>query len=1185
MSGILLEAARSLSGEVWHHAVLALLHTLWQAGVLAGLWWLLARRIAATRARLRYGLVLGMLGAVVVAGLVAFALLEQPVRARAADSGLSRLADHPRNEAGWAVEAVQGQAASLPSRPNPERSSAGTGGTAVSSAGWTCWAALAWLAGLAVMLGRLTRCVRHAGRLRRQTAGAASVRLREVMDDLLQRAPLRRPVRLALTTLLRTPATVGVIWPVVLVPASLASELPVEQLRLMLAHELAHIRRWDYLVNVGQLLVEAILFFNPAVWWLSRQVRLEREACCDAAAIAWTGRRMDYAQTLADCARRLGAPGTGWGQRVPAFADSGRTGPVVERLRRIVRPQRRPEVALPWYSLAGVTVACLLLLGLLQNGTFLAVAAAQKLLSPQQRQAKMEEVRRDFGGPDGNENSAELSLNPANNIEIKGVVRLADGRPAPRNTIVMLNVQSASAGLSAGCMTDGQGAFSYQARRGVVYAMAQADGYAPARIGPLRGDDTQALHNIRLTLETGFAASIVFVDPAGRPIPGARVNTSLKASPSSHMGGGKYTADDQGRLTIDHCGGVPMRVAVTAAGYQFDQRDLTFGPNHPLTWMLQTARPTTGLVLGADGRPVAGATARQLSRRGFADIDTDPSPNQLDFMPVLATSDARGRLVFTSLRDNCSYAVYISAPGCGPEIVHHVQAGDGEVLVKLGPPRTIHGRIVGDLSTLADKSGGGQKKHELRYELSYRAKENVVHSWSETTEVKAVPGGGTFQIDNVPPCQVSFDLGADSHNLDMTPTGKTAEVTLDLRPVPTVQRPVMVKLIVPPGQPMPTGKLRVDYVAPNHPNGYRPFWLPVDAHGVVRIDVPVPTKFRYETGELVGYWVAEKSEIPVPAGKEPLVLEVPAFPAGAIYGLVRGVDGQPCDRFNILVDTIKAPTGVAPLNLWSAQNHLRGDGSGRFVVSPLVLGGRYRLTVTSSDVGSPAAVVSEVFAIDAQHPVAQADLQFVEGRPVVVQVLGPDGKPAAGVRASLDLNRNSGGSSSTQRTTDRDGKITFQHVNSAMPGTYRWTIQAGPDTCGTSVPVDWKAGPQVIHLKKGLTARGLVIEARTGRPVPGAVVRLGPSEYDDGGFWGMLETRTNTKGEWSFANLEPRTYRAYVNDAVPVGTLITENADGSTSYTTPPGAAGYPDIVAGRTAPVALRVVLPPHSKLRPVGR
>ena len=79
-----------------------------------------------------------------------------------------------------------------------------------------------------------------------------------------------------------------------------------EAMRAILAHELAHVRRHDYVVNLAQMAVEALLFFNPAVWWLGRQARVEREACCDAVAVGITGRPLEYSRVLTDWAVRVG---------------------------------------------------------------------------------------------------------------------------------------------------------------------------------------------------------------------------------------------------------------------------------------------------------------------------------------------------------------------------------------------------------------------------------------------------------------------------------------------------------------------------------------------------------------------------------------------------------------------------------------------------------------------------------------------------------------------------------------------------------------------------------------------------------------------------------------------------------------------------------------------------------------
>ena len=99
-------------------------------------------------------------------------------------------------------------------------------------------------------------------------------------------------MQLLQSTLVKVPTVIGWLRPVVLVPLCALSELSEDQLRAILAHELAHIRRNDYLVNLLQTLAETLLFYHPAVWWVSRCIRQERENCCDDVAAVIGGNRM-----------------------------------------------------------------------------------------------------------------------------------------------------------------------------------------------------------------------------------------------------------------------------------------------------------------------------------------------------------------------------------------------------------------------------------------------------------------------------------------------------------------------------------------------------------------------------------------------------------------------------------------------------------------------------------------------------------------------------------------------------------------------------------------------------------------------------------------------------------------------------------------------------------------------------
>ena len=92
-----------------------------------------------------------------------------------------------------------------------------------------------------------------------------------------------------------------------LLPMSALAGLSPLQVEAILAHELAHIRRHDYLVNLLQTLLETLLFYHPAVWWLSRQIRIEREHCCDDLAVSLCGDPVVYARALADLEELRGA--------------------------------------------------------------------------------------------------------------------------------------------------------------------------------------------------------------------------------------------------------------------------------------------------------------------------------------------------------------------------------------------------------------------------------------------------------------------------------------------------------------------------------------------------------------------------------------------------------------------------------------------------------------------------------------------------------------------------------------------------------------------------------------------------------------------------------------------------------------------------------------------------------------
>lgn len=160
---------------------------------------------------------------------------------------------------------------------------------------WLVWL---WLTGVVVCSLRPVWGLWMQWRLRRVGLSVVSDELQRTLVQLTHRMGLRRFVRLAESACVNVPMVVGYMRPMILLPASILTGLTPNQLESLLAHELAHVRRHDWLVNALQVVVETLLFYHPAVWWLSNRIRNERELCCDDVALAVVGDRAVYARML-----------------------------------------------------------------------------------------------------------------------------------------------------------------------------------------------------------------------------------------------------------------------------------------------------------------------------------------------------------------------------------------------------------------------------------------------------------------------------------------------------------------------------------------------------------------------------------------------------------------------------------------------------------------------------------------------------------------------------------------------------------------------------------------------------------------------------------------------------------------------------------------------------------------------
>jgi len=217
---------------------------------------------------------------------------------------------------------------------------------AVSSQPVATWAVAMWLLGVAVLLLRRAGGWFAARRMLSRAVVAADDHWISRLDELRRRMGISRNVSLVESALARTPAVIGWLRPVILAPAGWLMGVPPAQAEAILLHELAHIRRHDYLVNLLQSVIEDVLFYHPAVWWVGRVMRRERENCCDDLVLAMGGDRRAYAYTLASL------EGTRAGE--PALAASG--GSLADRIRRLARPPAGPRASAAPLVLAMVLV-------------------------------------------------------------------------------------------------------------------------------------------------------------------------------------------------------------------------------------------------------------------------------------------------------------------------------------------------------------------------------------------------------------------------------------------------------------------------------------------------------------------------------------------------------------------------------------------------------------------------------------------------------------------------------------------------------------------------------------------------------------------------------------------------------------------------------------------------------------
>jgi GWxTD domain-containing protein len=196
------------------------------------------------------------------------------------------------------------------------------------------WLAPLWLCGVCLFYCRYAAGWVSSQKLRSRGVCNAPAPWQRSFTQLATELKISRPVVLLESFFAEAPLVMGHFRPAILVPLGFLAGLPPDQVEAILLHELAHVCRSDYLVNVCQRLVEGLLFYHPAAWWISRVIRTERENCCDDMVVARRGDAHAYAAALVELEKNRFEK---WTPQQTAVAADG--GNLVKRIRRLLYPK------------------------------------------------------------------------------------------------------------------------------------------------------------------------------------------------------------------------------------------------------------------------------------------------------------------------------------------------------------------------------------------------------------------------------------------------------------------------------------------------------------------------------------------------------------------------------------------------------------------------------------------------------------------------------------------------------------------------------------------------------------------------------------------------------------------------------------------------------------------------------
>lgn len=689
-----------------------LVHSIWQVGLVAALAWFVLVTLRRQSARLRYSLAVTFLGVMLILPAVTWStvtIAEPAVTEAKSAPAISSLP--PFDAKVSATSGPQVDKESLVLGPAPSLSDdrqllianetslsdEATGHSTQPSVAGRSWFERAhqsvrpwlrlivaiWLAGVFFCAIRPIVGLWTQWRLQHVGLSAVAEQTQRLMIELARRMKVSPAVRVAESALVTVPMVVGYLRPIILLPASVMIGMTPDQLESLLAHELAHIRRHDWIVNAAQVVIETLMFYHPAIWWLSKRIRFERELCCDDLALAVIGDKATYGRMLLALEELR--------HQAPTIALAATGGELVQRIRRLLPTVASAERAGRGWLAGTLVLGCL-------------AAVFIGWLTTSASDARPQDAPKE---PPTEVTEKQLLVDEPQNqkILVRGRVVTADQSPLPKDLKLQKRITGSNfAENPKDVSINERGEFSIEIDRDAAFVRlyATSSEFAPGSTPRFEVKRGQPVDPVVITLPRGSTARVRLQSESGEHPTSGTAKVTLRNTFEPQLG--TFDVDSKGFVTITHCPDEPVQIDLLMAGFEEQRIHQKLVADKLNEVTVRTTASAIFRVVDADGKPIAGALARLYSRIR-SDSFMKPRTEWGDG-PVWGVSGADGHIVLitlcatdpipTNVPAPADYVFRIDAPGQAPYYVGPIRAGSRLGDIQLSKALRVEGEIIRD---------------------------------------------------------------------------------------------------------------------------------------------------------------------------------------------------------------------------------------------------------------------------------------------------------------------------------------------------------------------------------------------------------------------------------------------------------------------------------------------------------